>query len=56
MKDTDYLTISARVRAMENSLLTKERRERMVDARSDEEPFSGICACAGRWSFCAIPR
>ena len=45
MKDTDYLTISARVRAMENSLLTKERRERMVDARSDEEAVKVLTEC-----------
>lgn len=45
MKDTDYLTISARVRVMENSLLTKERRERMVDARSDEEAVKVLTEC-----------
>lgn len=45
MKDTDYLTISARIRAMENSLLTKERRERMVDARSDEEAVKVLTEC-----------
>ncbi|MEI3140649.1 MAG: hypothetical protein V8S34_03210 [Lawsonibacter sp.] len=32
-KDTDYLSISARVRAMENRLLTRERMDRMIDAR-----------------------
>ena len=35
IRDTDYLTISARVRAMENRLVTRERMERMVEARSD---------------------
>lgn len=45
MKDTDYLTISARVRAMENSLLTRERRERMVDARSDDEAVKILTEC-----------
>lgn len=45
MKDTDYLTISARIRAMENSLLTRERRERMVDARSDEEAVKVLTEC-----------
>lgn len=45
MKDTDYLTISARVRALENSLLTRERRERMVDARSDEEAVKVMTEC-----------
>ena len=37
IRDTDYLTISARVRAMENRLVTRERMERMVEARSDDE-------------------
>lgn len=45
MKDTDYLSISARVRAMENSLLTRERRERMLEARSDEEAAKVITEC-----------
>lgn len=45
MKDTDYLTISARVRVLENSLLTRERRERMVDARSDEEALKVLTEC-----------
>lgn len=45
MKDTDYLTISARVRVLENSLLTRERRERMVDARSDEEAVKILTEC-----------
>lgn len=45
MKDTDYLTISARVRVLENSLLTRERRERMVDARSDEEAVKVLTEC-----------
>lgn len=45
MKDTDYLTISARIRALENSLLTRERRERMVDAHSDEEVAKVLTEC-----------
>ncbi len=45
MKDTDYLSISARVRAMENRLLTRERRERMIDARSDEEALKVLTEC-----------
>ena len=32
-KDTDYLSISARIRAMENRLLTRERMDRMIEAR-----------------------
>ena len=32
IKDTDYLFLSARLRAMENRLLTSARMERMIDA------------------------
>ena len=37
IKDTDYLVISARVKAMESTLLTRERMEQLLEARSDEE-------------------
>lgn len=37
IKDTDYLAISARIREMENHLLTRERMEQILEARSDEE-------------------
>ena len=37
IKDTDYLAISARIRAMETGLLTRERMEQVLDARTDEE-------------------
>lgn len=37
IKDTDYLVISARIKAMESGLLTRERMEQILDARSDEE-------------------
>lgn len=37
IKDTDYLANSARIRWMENHLLTRERLEQILDARSDEE-------------------
>lgn len=37
IKDTDYLAISARIRAMEGSLLTRERMEQILEARSDED-------------------
>ena len=36
-KDVDYLALSARVRAMENRLLTQERLDRMIDARDPAE-------------------
>mgnify|MGYP006072757871 FL=1 len=32
IKDTDYLFLSARLRAMEQKLLTGARMERMIDA------------------------
>ena len=35
IKDTDYLVISARVKAMETGLLTQERMEQVLEARSD---------------------
>ena len=37
IKDTDYLAISARVRAMETTLMTPERMERLLEARSEDE-------------------
>lgn len=45
IKDTDYLTISARIRAMENRLLTRERMERMLDARTDDEAAKVLTEC-----------
>lgn len=45
IKDTDYLTISARIRAMENRLLTRERMERMLDARTDEDALKVLSEC-----------
>ncbi|WP_243152295.1 V-type ATPase subunit [Pseudoflavonifractor sp. 524-17] len=44
-KDTDYLSISTRVRAMENRLLTRERMERMIEARTDEEAAKVLTEC-----------
>ena len=38
IKDTDYLSISARIRAMENHLLTKERMERMLRPEATRRP------------------
>ena len=63
IKDTDYLTISARVRAKETRLLTRERMERMLDARSGEESAKVLTECGypelpaltGRWTNCS-PR
>ena len=36
-KDTDYLFISTRLRALESKMLTRERMERMLEARSNED-------------------
>ena len=37
IKDTEYLAISTRIRAMENGLLTRERMEQVLEARTDDE-------------------
>lgn len=44
-KDTDYLSISARIRAMETRLLTRERLDRMIDARDDGEAMKLLAEC-----------
>ena len=44
-KDTEYLSISARIRVMENRLLTKNRMERMLEARTDEETAKVLSEC-----------
>lgn len=44
-KDTDYLVISARIRAMENRLLTTERMDRMIEARDAEEAMKVLTEC-----------
>ena len=45
IKDTDYLTISTRIRAMENKLLTRERMERMLEAHTDDEAVKVLSEC-----------
>ena len=45
LKDTDFLSISSRVRAMENRLLTRDRMERMLDARSGDEAAKVLTEC-----------
>lgn len=37
MKDTEWLAISARIRAMEGQLLGRERMDQILDARTDED-------------------
>lgn len=45
MKDTDFLALSTHVRILENRLLTKSRRERMIDAAGDEEVAKLLTEC-----------
>ena len=45
IKDTDYLVISARIKAMENGLLTRERMEQVLEAKSDEEAVKLLQEC-----------
>lgn len=45
IKDTDYLAVSARVRAMENRMLTRERMDRMIDARDTAEARKVLAEC-----------
>lgn len=44
-KDVDYLALSARVRAMEGRLLTRERLDRMIDARDIAEASKVLSEC-----------
>ena len=44
-KDTDYLAVSTRVHAMENRLLTRERMERMIDAKEDSDALKILEEC-----------
>ena len=44
-KDLEYLTLSARVHAMETRLLTTERMERMIEARELEEAARVLSEC-----------
>ena len=44
-KDLDYLTISARIHAMENRLLNHERMERMIEARELSEAAKVLTEC-----------
>ena len=44
-KDTDYLFISTRLRALEPRMLTRERMERMLEARSTEDAVKVLSEC-----------
>ncbi len=43
--DTDYLFLSARIKAMERNLLTKERMERMLEAPTPEDAAKVLQEC-----------
>ena len=45
IKDTDYLAVSARIKAMETGLLTRERMEQVLEARTDEEAVKILQEC-----------
>lgn len=45
IKDTDYLFLSTRIRALERSLLTRERMERMLDASSVTDAAKVLQEC-----------
>ena len=44
-KDTDYLAISTRIRAMETKMLTRERMERMIDAKDTIDALKVLEEC-----------
>lgn len=44
-KDTDYLSISTRIHAMETRMLTRERMDRMIDAKDDGEALKVLEEC-----------
>ncbi len=44
-KDTDYLAISTRIHAMETRMLTRERMERMIDAKDDSDALKVLEEC-----------
>lgn len=45
IRDTDYLVISARIKAMETGLLTGERMEQILESKSDEEAVKLLQEC-----------
>lgn len=45
IRDIDYLVVSARIRAMENQLLSADRINRILDARSREEVTKILLDC-----------
>lgn len=45
LKQTDYLFSTARVRSVERNLLTKERIEKMIDAKTADEALKVLAEC-----------
>jgi V/A-type H+-transporting ATPase subunit C len=45
IKDTDYLFLSTRVKALERNLLTRERMERMLEGRTAEDAAKVLQEC-----------
>ena len=45
IKDTDYLFLSTRIRALERNLLTRERMERMLDAQTAGDAVKVLAEC-----------
>lgn len=45
ISEYDYLYISARIHALENRMLTRERMERMLDARTAEDAAKVLAEC-----------
>lgn len=45
IKDTDFLYATTRVRALEKNFLTRERIERMLDAKTDEDAAKVLYEC-----------
>ena len=43
IKDTDYLVISARIKAMETRMLTRDKLEQMLEAKEDEDALKVGC-------------
>lgn len=45
IKDTDYLFSTARVRSVEKNMLTRERAEKMIDAKTNEDALRVLDDC-----------
>lgn len=45
LNEYDYLAISARIHALETKMLTRERMERMLDARTTEDAVKVLAEC-----------